>query len=701
MFSLAPNILAAAGLDVNAPIGVLFNRYKNQIWLTGALKIEIDKMQPLIQRVRMKLSVKKLGNGLQGLYVGPNVSPAIREMMRKRGRKLPPPRFIGVLLKNQYLLTLSRTMRRGIPAPQQQVDFLTKLAAQDTNPLQTALNASMNARLKEQWKRKELDLFGASSLPTASPIGMAVPRAVRKLLKSGNIALSLANGIGVQLQTQWTDEGDIILSLFKPILPSLSIRKLSPANTGWFGSFHINTSAILNIYGWLKQNALKPKTIRQIEKGWNEAYKEAKKVGFDLVTLFNSLSGQWASGYLWTNDMPERVAKAMRRIKTKDGLKGMYVMLGFRQPGQAQSLVRQLYDNRAKMFAKDKNPPKLQILQQGKDTVLQVTMRETAPVYLVAHNTGLWIFGDKSTHLAFDKVWNKKAPSLATRLTKSSPIYESFLKNRRNSFVVFPYVLRQLASWFAPKRAEKWVTPFLQRTRVAASHNSVYPNLQESVLSWELSRKPLVSKKEAAQLKKSTEQFKKAMKAKYPNPKGSSQDIMAGVGLSMTSSFLSSTPLVGVLAAVAIPAFLKYIRRSKTTEARMNLFQLRTRALAYYSKPRTGKNGKALPAEFPCSNMGWVCSPTAKPCSNNATRYKPNPKNWQHACWKQLGFSLKQGHYYRYCFRAAGKGESASFTIRAQGDLDCDGKLSLYEVQGYIANGKPIVTPIRTQRSLE
>ena len=41
--------------------------------------------------------------------------------------------------------------------------------------------------------------------------------------------------------------------------------------------------------------------------------------------------------------------------------------------------------------------------------------------------------------------------------------------------------------------------------------------------------------------------------------------------------------ILGILAAVAIPAFLKYIKRSKTTEATMNIRKMYDSSVSYFS----------------------------------------------------------------------------------------------------------------------
>src|SRR3954463_13082038 len=46
--------------------------------------------------------------------------------------------------------------------------------------------------------------------------------------------------------------------------------------------------------------------------------------------------------------------------------------------------------------------------------------------------------------------------------------------------------------------------------------------------------------------------------------------------------------ILGILAAIAIPAFVTYIRRAKTVEATENLSKMFDSAASYYSRERTG-----------------------------------------------------------------------------------------------------------------
>src|SRR5436853_25572 len=59
--------------------------------------------------------------------------------------------------------------------------------------------------------------------------------------------------------------------------------------------------------------------------------------------------------------------------------------------------------------------------------------------------------------------------------------------------------------------------------------------------------------------------------------------------------------IIGVLAAVAIPAFVKYIRRSKTTEATMNLRKMYDGAVAYYVGEHADASGHIQNRQFPTS----------------------------------------------------------------------------------------------------
>ena len=51
--------------------------------------------------------------------------------------------------------------------------------------------------------------------------------------------------------------------------------------------------------------------------------------------------------------------------------------------------------------------------------------------------------------------------------------------------------------------------------------------------------------------------------------------------------------IIGILAATALPAFMKYIRRSKTVEAMMNVRKLYDSSVAYFAFAVTPSANKA------------------------------------------------------------------------------------------------------------
>jgi len=51
--------------------------------------------------------------------------------------------------------------------------------------------------------------------------------------------------------------------------------------------------------------------------------------------------------------------------------------------------------------------------------------------------------------------------------------------------------------------------------------------------------------------------------------------------------------IIGILAAVAIPAFMKYIRRSKTVEATMNVRKLFDSSVSYFEGEHADKGGNS------------------------------------------------------------------------------------------------------------
>ncbi len=117
----------------------------------------------------------------------------------------------------------------------------------------------------------------------------------------------------------------------------------------------------------------------------------------------------------------------------------------------------------------------------------------------------------------------------------------------------------------------------------------------------------------------------------------------------------------------------QYRRELWTAEADENLDRI------YQGLARLWKRSKDKATfQFPSAGP----SPAQVPCG--ARPHKPDPAVWQGNGWKTIGFSIAKPFRYRYQVIASGKGPKAAFTIRVNGDLDCDGTYSTFELMGSI-----------------
>lgn len=151
----------------------------------------------------------------------------------------------------------------------------------------------------------------------------------------------------------------------------------------------------------------------------------------------------------------------------------------------------------------------------------------------------------------------------------------------------------------------------------------------------------------------------------------------------------------GFFSAIFIPAFDKYVRRSKTTEATMNLRKLFDSAIVFYESERADEQGRILPRGFPPS-VGWT--PADGACAHPGARYPVRPELWQHPTWVALNFSIDDPSYYAYRFDSKPSG----FVASARGDLNCDGKFSLFRRSGRIdAGGNVIAGPLEIEDAID
>jgi type IV pilus assembly protein PilA len=174
-------------------------------------------------------------------------------------------------------------------------------------------------------------------------------------------------------------------------------------------------------------------------------------------------------------------------------------------------------------------------------------------------------------------------------------------------------------------------------------------------------------------------------------PKLTGNKLVSQYQLPDAKTMASAPAIVGVLAAIAIPSFMKYVRRSKTVEATMNLRKLADAAVAR-------ANGKKKPRLV--ASTDWT--PAAPCCPQTKGMCQPDAQAWSAPAWKALDFSIAEPHYYQYRIVTSGKGAKQTMAIEARGDLDCDGKFSLYQRTISIgADGNAATGPLMSKDEIE
>lgn len=146
--------------------------------------------------------------------------------------------------------------------------------------------------------------------------------------------------------------------------------------------------------------------------------------------------------------------------------------------------------------------------------------------------------------------------------------------------------------------------------------------------------------------------------------------------------------IMGLLAAIALPAFTRYVRKSKTSEAVHNVSKLVQGEVTAYERSQEGTLAQ------------FVRAPPTPDASPTESKYPANLEIWtSNPAWVELGFSLDRAHYYQYSTTAFGgrevpqlllTDESESeptvlffaFSVTATGNLDGDGDWSTFERSG-------------------
>jgi len=115
-------------------------------------------------------------------------------------------------------------------------------------------------------------------------------------------------------------------------------------------------------------------------------------------------------------------------------------------------------------------------------------------------------------------------------------------------------------------------------------------------------------------------------------------------------------------------------------EARRELKHLATSAVRWYKQIRNGSDGNALPHSFPhqspvkpLKGTFRICTPSQSPCDKKG-------RNWGQRPWRSLFFYRTGKTPLQYCYETSGVNQKARLILKAHADVDCDGKMSTYQV---------------------
>jgi hypothetical protein len=125
----------------------------------------------------------------------------------------------------------------------------------------------------------------------------------------------------------------------------------------------------------------------------------------------------------------------------------------------------------------------------------------------------------------------------------------------------------------------------------------------------------------------------------------------------------------GSVLAAATPAFLRDLHASRVTEAVDGVATIAKNALAY-------SEAKELPASFP---PPAPLTPSDVPRGKRVT---DPPGTWDAPTWKALQFGFTSAHYFSFAFDVVSDPSRIGFRAHAHGDLNGDGLVSTFEVDG-------------------
>lgn len=129
--------------------------------------------------------------------------------------------------------------------------------------------------------------------------------------------------------------------------------------------------------------------------------------------------------------------------------------------------------------------------------------------------------------------------------------------------------------------------------------------------------------------------------------------------------------IIGLLVATALPSYIKWVRRTHSAEATMNLRKLYDSSVVYFAATYSDSAGAMLQNRFP-ETTGMKPNPVPNGRSTTTDDWLDDPT------WHALHFNISDPHRFAYQYDSGGAENTATFTASAFADLDFDGQTSTF-----------------------
>ena len=137
--------------------------------------------------------------------------------------------------------------------------------------------------------------------------------------------------------------------------------------------------------------------------------------------------------------------------------------------------------------------------------------------------------------------------------------------------------------------------------------------------------------------------------------------------------------IIGILAAVAIPGFMTYIKNSKTSEAKTNLDAIKKGAVSYFEVEHYAEDGmsattKTYPVPKKVEKIGKEAG-----AGTIGQKFNPTDYDFKQEPWSMLNFSISSPFYYFYNYAATGvsPGKAADGSDATQSRFEASASASL------------------------